>query len=108
VASRPLSQAELEAIAARSAARNAETDITGLLLHQDGRFYGVMEGPQNRVFRRMEVIITDRRHSGVRILREAPIAERRFESWTFGTLPLMSGHGAESPEAFVLNLSRHP
>jgi hypothetical protein len=108
VASRLLGQAELEAIAARSAARNAESDITGLLLHQDGHFYGVMEGPQSRVFRRMEAIITDRRHSGVRILREVPITERRFESWSFGVLPLMSGHGAESPESFVLNLSRHP
>jgi hypothetical protein len=108
VASPSLGPADLEAIAARAAARNAENDITGLLLHQDGRFYGVMEGPQSRVFRRMEVIITDRRHSGVRILREVPISERRFESWSFGALPLMSGHGAESPEAFVLNLSRHP
>jgi hypothetical protein len=108
VASPSLGPAELEAIAVRSAARNAEADITGLLLHQGGRFYGVMEGPQARVFRRMEVIITDRRHSGVRILREVPIAERRFESWSFGALPLMSGHGPESPEAFVLNLSRHP
>jgi len=67
-----------------------------------------MEGAQRRVFQRMEAIITDRRHSAVRILREVAIAERRFESWSFGALPLMSGHGAENPEDFVLNLSRHP
>ena len=36
----------------------------------------------------------------VRILREVAIPERRFENWSFGALPLMSGHGAESPEAF--------
>ena len=108
LASPSLGQPELELIATRSAANNARFEITGLLLHQDGHFYGVMEGPERRVFQRMEAIITDRRHSAVRILREVPIAERRFESWSFGALPLMSGHGAESPEDFVLNFSRHP
>ena len=69
-----LTAENLDDIAARSAARNAAAGITGLLLHQGDRFYGVMEGPQARVFQRMEVIITDRRHAEVRILREEAIA----------------------------------
>ncbi len=103
-----LALADFEEIAVRSRAKNRAAGITGLLLHQDGRFYGVMEGAQARVFSRMEAIITDRRHSGVRILREAPITERRFEGWSFGALPLSFGAGARSPESYVLNLSRHP
>lgn len=103
-----LTAADLDDIAARSVARNAAAGITGLLLHQGGHFYGVMEGPQARVFLRMEAIITDRRHAEVRILREEAIAERRFENWSFGALPSLApgGAGAPSPEAFVLALSR--
>ena len=32
-------------------------------------------------------IIADRRHSGLRILREEPIDSRRFANWSFGLLP---------------------
>ena len=105
-----LTAEDLEDIATRSAAQNAAAGITGLLLHQAGRFYGVMEGPQGQVFQRMEAIITDRRHSEVRILREQPIAARRFEGWSLGALPQISrpGAGTQSAEAFVLALSRHP
>ena len=108
VAAPSLTAENLDDIAARSAARNAAAGITGLLLHQGDRFYGVMEGPQARVFQRMEVIITDRRHAEVRILREEAIPERRFENWSFGALPTLGppGAGAPSPEAFVLALSR--
>ncbi|MFO1142792.1 MAG: BLUF domain-containing protein [Amaricoccus sp.] len=109
VAAPALTSEDLEDIASRSAARNAAAGVTGLLLHQGDRFYGVMEGPEARVFQRMEAIITDRRHAEVRILREEPIGERRFENWSFGELPALGLPGAggpPSPEAFVLALSR--
>lgn len=98
---------DLEAIAASARARNAAAGLTGLLLHQGGSFYGVLEGPRTRVFRRMEAIITDRRHSGVRILREERVAARRFANWSFGALP-----GAARPdirdasEEFIWSLAR--
>ena len=40
---------------------------------------------------RMERIITDPRHAGVDILLETPIADRRFETWSFGRLPGAAG-----------------
>ncbi len=72
---------DLEAIAASARARNAAAGLTGLLLHQGGSFYGVLEGPRSRVFQRMEAIIIDRRHAGLRILREERVAARRFANW---------------------------
>jgi hypothetical protein len=99
-----LTAADLEAIANASRARNAAGGLTGLLLHQGNSFYGVLEGPRPRVFRRMEAIITDRRHAGVRILREERVAVRRFANWSFGALPA-GREGAEDPEAFIWTLA---
>lgn len=100
-----MSLADIDALAAEAAARNARLGLTGLLLHQGGRFYGLLEGPERRVFARMEEIITDRRRFGLRILREEPIEARRFENWTFGMLP-QTGATAGTPEDFILNLTR--
>ncbi len=103
-----LTPADLEAIAAVSRARNESAGLTGLLLHQGGSFYGVLEGPQQRVFQRMERIITDRRHADLRILREEAVANRRFENWSFGSLPrsLPRSGGPVRPEDFIWSLSR--
>jgi hypothetical protein len=98
---------DLEAIAAVSRARNAAAGLTGLLLHQGGSFYGVLEGPRTRVFQRMEAIITDRRHAGLRILREEPVAARRFASWSFGTLPVPARHDdRDRSEHFIWSLAK--
>ena len=61
---------DLDAIAARSATNNAALGITGFLMHNGAYFYGVLEGRRRHVFTRMEEIITDRRHSTLRIIRE--------------------------------------
>jgi Sensors of blue-light using FAD len=101
-----LSVADVQAIACRSRARNEAAGLTGLLLHQGPYFYGVLEGPRRRVFARMEDIITDRRHSQLRILREESVPDRRFENWTFGELPVANKDCVTAPEDFIWNLSR--
>ena len=65
----------------------------------------MLEGPRRRLFQRMERIITDPRHARVDILLEAPVADRRFETWSFGRLP---GSAAQKPaaEEFVRSLGR--
>jgi hypothetical protein len=98
---------DLEAIADACRVRNAAAGLTGLLLHQGSAFCGVLEGPRTRLFRRMEAIITDRRHSGVRILREERVAARRFASWSFGALPAIARPDERvSPEDFIWSLAR--
>ena len=103
-----LSAEDLDAIAAASRARNDAAGLTGLLLHQGRRFCGVLEGTERRVFGCMERIITDRRHFGLRILREEPITSRRFENWTFGMLPPVksTADSAGTPEEFIWKLSQ--
>ena len=100
-----LAAADLAAIADRSLVRNRAAGITGLLLHQGERFFGVLEGPQRRLFARMERIIVDPRHTRLEILEESMVATRRFENWSFGTLPAAA---AEVPPVvdFVRTFSR--
>jgi len=100
-----LTQDDLDAIARASAARNKTAGITGLLIHQGDVFSGTLEGPERRVLARMEIIIRDPRHSRVRVLREAPILGRRFENWSFGSLPEVND-GTERGEGFILRLAR--
>jgi hypothetical protein len=82
-----LTAADLAAIEASSAGRNRAAGLTGLLLHRDGSFFALLEGPRRRLLARMERIITDPRHRGVDILVETAIPARRFESWSFGRFP---------------------
>ena len=100
-----LTQDDLDAIASSSARHNAAEGITGLLLHQGDVFSGTLEGPERRVLQRMEVIIRDPRHASVRVLREACIATRRFDNWSFGSLP-DGGQGGRQGERLILSLAR--
>ncbi len=100
-----LGQGDLDAIARVSLARNKAAGITGFLLHQGDAFYGALEGPERRVLRRMEAIIRDPRHSRIRVLREASIADRRFDNWSFGILP-EGRDGGERGEGFISSLAR--
>ena len=88
-----------------SLARNAAAGITGFLLHQGDSFYGTLEGTERRVLQRMEAIIRATDHSRVRVLREAPIPERRFDNWSFGALP-EGRDGNERGEGFILSIAR--
>src|SRR5690606_14984823 len=78
---------DLEAIAEASRIRNARAGLTGLLIHQGGRFHGVLEGAQRALFARMEVIMRDPRHHKLVVMREDQIELRRFNNWSVGFLP---------------------
>jgi hypothetical protein len=87
VAAPGLTAADLAAIAACSAERNRKAGLTGLLLYRGESFVGVLEGRSRVLFARMERIATDPRHARLDIRFEAPVADRRFETWSFGEVP---------------------
>lgn len=103
-AARALTPDELEQMEAEFTRANAAADLTGLLLHQGDSFYGVLEGAERRLFGQMEGLILDPRIKEVRVLREETIASRRFENWSFGTLP-PSQQGSSSTEDFILSIA---
>ncbi len=104
-----LTDDDLESIEASSAGRNRAAGLTGLLLHQGGSFFALLEGPRRRLLARMERIITDPRHRGVDILVETTIPARRFEflelrptAWRSGVAHLgrrrLPSHPRKPPE----------
>lgn len=77
---------------------NPRLGFTGLLVHRGGRFFAAMEGPERALLARMEIIVTDPRHGGLRILSERRVEGRRFRNWSFAVLP-DSGLGREPGRA---------
>ena len=75
---------ELEALLSAWRQRNAEHGITGLLLHDTGSVFQVIEGFPEDVVRLYEAIARDPRHRFfAKLLHEAAI-ERAFGYWSMG------------------------
>jgi len=83
-ASAPFDNAALERLLERSRRRNAERDVTGLLLHVDGSFIQVLEGTEEAVEEIYARIREDDRHEQLLILQRGPIEARRFDGWAMG------------------------
>lgn len=63
-------------------ANNERRGITGLLLHHDGNFMQVIEGPIHEVEALEKRIAVDRRHVGFMVLIKRTITEREFDRWS--------------------------
>jgi hypothetical protein len=69
-------------IAGRARQRNAELDVTGLLIFDGQRFCQQLEGPQKVVLKLIDLIRTDARHVNVEVLHHGPLAGRRFQQFS--------------------------
>jgi hypothetical protein len=98
VASEPFSDDDLAALLASSRDANRRVDVTGLLLHREGRFIQFLEGPERTVRELMARIGRDRRHARVRTLLEDRVEERQFADWTMGFAS--DARGDELPDGF--------
>jgi hypothetical protein len=82
--------------------RNAENDITGVLLSIDQGFLQILEGPDHAVDETFDRISRDPRHTAVRILHAGPCDHRSFGSWRMG-FDDISGRDLTMPDAFPLS-----
>lgn len=87
-AAAPFDDERLADLLTQSRRSNHANDLTGMLLYRRGRFFQVIEGPQDAVEHLMDAIRRDDRHSDVRILLSERIDERRFTEWTMGYEPI--------------------
>jgi hypothetical protein len=99
VATAPLDDAGLSDILTASRKNNSKVDVTGILLHRDGRFIQFLEGPEAAVRTVLARIEADPRHDKVRVLLEDTIATRQFAEWTMGYQPAGEA-GGSMPEGF--------
>lgn len=83
-AARPATPDELESILTHSRKANAAIGVTGLLLHDNGSYFQVLEGPQDAVEATFARISGDSRHGRVLRILTATVSERAFADWSMG------------------------
>lgn len=86
-------QSTLDKILETSRRNNKSIGVTGILLFRQGRFYQYLEGSERAVRGLYETIRADTRHTGLKVLLETGVAERRFADWIMGYEPLRETAG---------------
>ena len=64
--------------------RNAQEEITGLLVFDGMRFCQHVEGPRRNVLRLLDRLESDPRHIGMQVVYEGGLAQRRFRHFELG------------------------
>lgn len=83
-AARGLPISELTTLLHAARRRNAQLDITGMLLYAEGSFFQVLEGSAAVVDALFAQIQADVRHEQVTLVIREPITQRTFADWTMG------------------------
>ena len=68
----------------RARENNTRLIITGMLLHHEGSFIQILEGPENSVQSLFEIISRDERHTNILLLSKRMVEERSFGDWGMG------------------------
>jgi len=97
VARTPFSDGDLATLLMNSRATNRRLGLSGVLLHREGRFVQVLEGPEEAVLARYAVIAADPRHGDLAVVQRETVAERRFGSWSMGYRPTTDTLADEIP-----------
>lgn len=64
---------------------NPKMDITGLLLHGNGTFLQVLQGPEAAVELTYQRIVRDPRHYDVTVIDRTDLVERFHPDWSMGS-----------------------
>jgi hypothetical protein len=83
-ATRKFDTPALAELLGKARAFNEQHDLTGMLLHAEGSFFQVLEGPQEVVDALYVKIELDQRHSRLTRIIYEPIEKRSFDQWTMG------------------------
>jgi len=79
-----MTDAELLDLLKAARRRNAEHDITGVLLYSDGTFIQVLEGEDDSLDRIFNSILKDPRHKNVIKLIDSELEKKHFPNWNMG------------------------
>jgi hypothetical protein len=96
-ATAPVSEDDISAILLKSRANNRRLGLTGALMYRGERFIQILEGPDEVVRERFDLIAADPRHRDVKVISELQILERQFPEWTMGFHPVDSVSGTQLP-----------
>jgi hypothetical protein len=97
-----LDRQALEKIVARSARRNADRGITGVLLSCGRQFMQLLEGDAETLAEVYRVIASDPRHADVELLVKKQVDRRLYPEWGMELIDLRTG--AKLDRARLLSL----
>ena len=80
-ATAPFTDAQLENLLLVARSRNAELDVSGLLLYAEAQFLQVLEGDEQAIRALYEIIKDDPRHRDIVTYADKSIKQRAFASW---------------------------
>ena len=80
----PLTPDVMDSILEQSRRNNPRLGITGMLCVSGDVFIQVLEGGRDAICELYKMIVSDHRHTNVRMLVFEEITERRFGNWTMG------------------------
>ncbi len=83
-ATRKFSEEDLLQLLGESRLKNAQLNLTGVLLHTDNHFFQILEGEPEMVDQMFQHISQDERHTKVVSIIREPISKRSFGEWTMG------------------------
>ena len=84
-----MSNDEIEELARQAAKKNAENDITGVLMARGGVFFQIIEGPEENIDRLFTTILKDPRHEKVITLGiQIGDIQRLFLGWNMKAINL--------------------
>ncbi|PVZ96342.1 hypothetical protein DDQ50_03760 [Amnibacterium flavum] len=92
-----LSDDDLLELLTVSRRNNSRLGLTGVLLHRDGRFLQYLEGPEQVLRQRIDIIAADPRHTSFTILLDEEIPGRLFPAWSMGFEKLSEHAAADIP-----------
>lgn len=93
-----LSEAALETLLVDARAHNAEEEVTGVLLYDDGTFFQYFEGPEDGVDRIYTRIKASSQHRSIIELFRNTVDSRNFGTWEMGF--------SRAPRAELLRLAQ--
>jgi hypothetical protein len=96
LATRQFTPADLAALLVHARSRNTPLAVSGVLLHQAGSFFQVLEGEAEAVEATFQRITKDPRHRSVLMLLRQTLVERNFSDWSMGFIDV-TGRASRLP-----------
>jgi hypothetical protein len=80
---------------------NKNSEITGMLLYQEGNFMQIIEGEEEHVLELFIKISTDKRHKDIYKIMSGPINKRNFDNWSMGFCNMNDTNYYSNYETFI-------
>lgn len=87
-ASAEITKDHVNDIVSHAAQSNERQNVTGLLAYNGRNFCQCLEGDKDAVHKLVDIIASDPRHSGFKVIDEKEIESRHFTDWS---MKLVSG-----------------